>query len=111
MRFVKKAAKLDAALKFKSLQADARVFKHYRAKIVKYPSPTDDSSDQGVGPHFDGGFLTLVCSAMAMEYSYMTFVAEFTFVSSFKRLLIEACRCKTCRENGLMLALFQEPLW
>lgn len=31
-----------------------------RAKIVKYPAPTDDSSDQGVGPHFDGGFLTLV---------------------------------------------------
>ncbi|KAF9531774.1 exocyst complex component sec6 [Crepidotus variabilis] len=35
MRFVKKAAKLDAALKFKSLQANARVFKHYRAKIIK----------------------------------------------------------------------------
>ena len=31
-----------------------------RAKIVKYPAPTDDASDQGVGPHFDGGFLTLV---------------------------------------------------
>ena len=31
-----------------------------RAKIVKYPAPDDDSSDQGVGPHFDGGFLTLV---------------------------------------------------
>lgn len=31
-----------------------------RAKIVKYPAPADDSSDQGVGPHFDGGFLTLV---------------------------------------------------
>ncbi|KAF8202234.1 exocyst complex component sec6 [Pholiota molesta] len=35
MRFVKKAAKLDAALKFKSLQADARVLKHYRSKIIK----------------------------------------------------------------------------
>ncbi|KAF8159640.1 exocyst complex component sec6 [Crassisporium funariophilum] len=35
MRFVKKAAKLDAALKFKSLQADARVLKHYRSKIQK----------------------------------------------------------------------------
>lgn len=31
-----------------------------RSKIVKYPVPTDDSSDQGVGPHYDGGFLTLV---------------------------------------------------
>lgn len=35
LRFVKKAAKLDAALKFKSLQANARVLKHYRSKIVK----------------------------------------------------------------------------
>ncbi|KAJ3514989.1 hypothetical protein NLJ89_g2038 [Agrocybe chaxingu] len=35
MRFVKKAAKLDAALKFKSLQANARVLKHYRTKITK----------------------------------------------------------------------------
>lgn len=35
MRFVKKAAKLDAALKFKSLQANARVLKHYRSKIQK----------------------------------------------------------------------------
>lgn len=35
MRFVKKAAKLDAALKFKSLQAHARVIKHYRTKILK----------------------------------------------------------------------------
>jgi len=35
MRFVKKAAKLDAALKFKSLQANARVLKHYRSKITK----------------------------------------------------------------------------
>ena len=35
MRFVKKAAKLDAAMKFKSLQANARVIKHYRSKILK----------------------------------------------------------------------------
>lgn len=35
MRFVKKAAKPDAALKFKSLQAEARVLKHYRSKVMK----------------------------------------------------------------------------
>ncbi|KAF5316491.1 hypothetical protein D9619_006369 [Psilocybe cf. subviscida] len=35
LRFVKKAAKLDAALKFKSMQANSRVLKHYRSKIVK----------------------------------------------------------------------------
>ncbi|KAJ6621396.1 exocyst complex component sec6 [Mycena sp. CBHHK59/15] len=35
IRLVKKAAKLDAASKFKSMQANARVIKHYRSKIVK----------------------------------------------------------------------------
>ena len=34
-----------------------------RAKVVKYPVPEDDTSDQGVGPHFDGGFLTLLLQA------------------------------------------------
>ncbi|KAI0260109.1 exocyst complex component Sec6 [Gloeopeniophorella convolvens] len=35
IRLVKKAAKLDAASKFKSMQANARVIKHYRSKIMK----------------------------------------------------------------------------
>jgi exocyst complex component 3 len=35
IRLVKKAAKLDAASKFKSMQANARVFKHYRSKLMK----------------------------------------------------------------------------
>ncbi|CCM03893.1 uncharacterized protein FIBRA_06044 [Fibroporia radiculosa] len=35
----------------------------HRAKVVKYPVPTDSSSDQGVGPHFDGGFLTFLLQA------------------------------------------------
>lgn len=36
----------------------------HRAKVVKYPVPVDDlSSDQGVGPHFDGGFLTFLLQA------------------------------------------------
>ncbi|CAK5273983.1 unnamed protein product [Mycena citricolor] len=35
IRLVKKAAKLDAASKFKSLQANARVIKHYRSKFMK----------------------------------------------------------------------------
>ncbi|KII85886.1 hypothetical protein PLICRDRAFT_178195 [Plicaturopsis crispa FD-325 SS-3] len=35
IRLVKKAAKMDAASKFKSMQANARVIKHYRSKIVK----------------------------------------------------------------------------
>ena len=32
----------------------------HRAKVVKYPIPEDSSSNQGVGPHFDGEFLTFV---------------------------------------------------
>lgn len=32
----------------------------HRAKVVKYPPLDDLASNQGVGPHFDGGFLTFV---------------------------------------------------
>jgi isopenicillin N synthase-like dioxygenase len=33
----------------------------HRAKIVHYPVvPSQGSSDQGVGPHYDAGFLTFV---------------------------------------------------
>ncbi|KAH8832779.1 exocyst complex component Sec6-domain-containing protein [Flagelloscypha sp. PMI_526] len=35
IKLVKKVAKLDAASKFKSMQANARVIKHYRSKITK----------------------------------------------------------------------------
>lgn len=34
----------------------------HRAKIVKYPARDNLDSDQGVGPHFDGGFFTFVRS-------------------------------------------------
>ncbi|EJD02689.1 iron/ascorbate oxidoreductase [Fomitiporia mediterranea MF3/22] len=36
----------------------------HRGKIVKYPSPkSENDSSQGVGPHFDAGFLTLLLQA------------------------------------------------
>ncbi|KAG6863957.1 hypothetical protein C0991_001578, partial [Blastosporella zonata] len=36
----------------------------HRGKIVQYPVVTDpDADDQGVGPHFDGGFLTFLLQA------------------------------------------------
>jgi len=38
---------------------DAPEFMQHRAKIVQYPV-TEGSNDQGVGPHYDGGFLTFV---------------------------------------------------
>ncbi|CAE6483343.1 unnamed protein product [Rhizoctonia solani] len=40
-------------------------FMVHRAKVVKYPVMPEGSSDQGVGPHFDGGFLTLLLQASA----------------------------------------------
>ncbi|KAF8645452.1 hypothetical protein AX16_007816 [Volvariella volvacea WC 439] len=36
----------------------------HRAKIVKYPTiPDDATTDQGVGPHYDAGFLTFLLQA------------------------------------------------
>ncbi|KAF5357455.1 hypothetical protein D9757_011601 [Collybiopsis confluens] len=36
----------------------------HRSKVVQYPVPTERSeSDQGVGPHYDAGFLTILLQA------------------------------------------------
>ena len=35
LKLVKKAAKMDVASKFRSMQANARVIKHYRSKVMK----------------------------------------------------------------------------
>ncbi|KAH9859002.1 Clavaminate synthase-like protein [Lenzites betulinus] len=35
----------------------------HRSKIVKYPARKEGESDQGVGPHYDGGFLTFLVQA------------------------------------------------
>jgi len=35
----------------------------HRCKIVKYPEVTGNTSRQGVGPHFDSGFLTFLLQA------------------------------------------------
>ena len=34
------------------------------AKIVKYPNVSEVSSSQGVGPHYDGGKHSILCSAV-----------------------------------------------
>ncbi|KAG6334104.1 hypothetical protein ID866_4982 [Astraeus odoratus] len=44
IRLVKKAAKMDAASKFKSMQANARILKHYRSKIMRAISDSITSS-------------------------------------------------------------------
>ncbi|KAJ7591383.1 hypothetical protein C8J56DRAFT_935363 [Mycena floridula] len=35
----------------------------HRCKLVQYPAATDDSSNQGVGPHYDAGFVTILLQA------------------------------------------------
>ncbi|KAL4066029.1 exocyst complex component Sec6-domain-containing protein [Scleroderma citrinum] len=44
IRLVKKAAKMDAASKFKSMQANARILKHYRSKAMRTISDSISSS-------------------------------------------------------------------
>jgi len=39
---------------------DSPELMQHRGKIVRYPI-VEGGNDQGVGPHFDGGFLTFVC--------------------------------------------------
>ncbi|KAI0064576.1 Clavaminate synthase-like protein [Artomyces pyxidatus] len=42
---------------------DAPERMQHRAKLVKYPARDAVASDQGVGPHFDAGFLTFLLQA------------------------------------------------
>jgi isopenicillin N synthase-like dioxygenase len=46
----------------------------HRGKIVKYPVVTDpNGNDQGVGPHYDAGFLTFVRSSFRLPLYHNTF--------------------------------------
>lgn len=40
--------------------AAARLIARFVCQIVKYPTRDEVASEQGVGPHFDAGFLTFV---------------------------------------------------
>ncbi|TFK20751.1 iron/ascorbate oxidoreductase [Coprinopsis marcescibilis] len=42
---------------------DKDEFMQHRAKIVKYPVPPEGGEGQGVGPHYDAGFLTFLLQA------------------------------------------------
>ncbi|KIJ20662.1 hypothetical protein PAXINDRAFT_106320 [Paxillus involutus ATCC 200175] len=60
IRLVKKAAKMDAASKFKSMQANARIIKHYRSKIMKTISDSIKSAFDDAFQRYErdpGGFL------------------------------------------------------
>ena len=76
-RYVERMQKLSQellSLAGEALQLPPNAFSRFvepggnqdRVKIVKYPVPVEGSSDQGVGPHYDGGFLTLVSTMNVM---------------------------------------------
>ncbi|EGN95387.1 hypothetical protein SERLA73DRAFT_186333 [Serpula lacrymans var. lacrymans S7.3] len=44
---------------------DSDEFMQHRGKVVKYPANDGSLSDQGVGPHYDAGFLTFLLQASA----------------------------------------------
>lgn len=72
-----------------------------RAKIVKYPVPADDSSNQGVGPHYDGGFLTLVRVFLhGILRGPQGSPAARPPRSSCRRRRTRACRCRTFQASG-----------
>jgi len=73
----------------------------HRAKIVKYPV-VQGSSDQGVGPHYDAGFLTFV-SPQCFFFHLPSFLIPLGAVYSYcKPRPTEVYRCKTSLVNGLM---------
>lgn len=39
---------------------DARERMQHHAKLLKYPTRDEAASEQGIGPHFDAGFMTFV---------------------------------------------------
>jgi isopenicillin N synthase-like dioxygenase len=49
------------------------VFHIISTQIVKYPPLDGAVSDQGVGPHYDAGFLTFVCYNLAdLKFTHVT---------------------------------------
>lgn len=49
---------------------DAPELMQHRAKIVQYPV-VEGKSDQGVGPHYDAGFLTFVSIPVVVAMNFI----------------------------------------
>lgn len=63
---------------------DTQLMMQHRGKIVKYPAVTGDN-DQGVGPHYDAGFLTFVrvpTISLSSEYTNQFLQASASLASS-----------------------------
>ena len=103
----------DLSYKFSSLLAEAfglspnglahfydtdELMQH-RSKIVRYPVIKDGDDDQGVGPHYDAGFLTFVESLSAVSH-FHTYLPR-RFFSSCKHRHIVDCKSRIFQESGL----------
>ncbi len=71
---------------------DSPELMQHRGKIVRYPA-VEGQNDQGVGPHFDSGFLTFVRPTSGVDTNIQIFDGRFH--SCFKLHRTEACRYKT----------------
>lgn len=73
----------------------------HRSKVVKYPAAAGPSaSTQGVGPHYDAGFVTIV---RPFDFDLNRISPH---DSCCKRLTTRASRCKTCKVSGLTRSPF-----
>lgn len=78
----------------------------HRSKLVQYPAVSDNSaSDQGVGPHYDAGFVTVVSTGLG--YRRKPGPSFHLSVSFCKHLIIQGFRCRTWEASGLMYRRYQ----
>lgn len=73
---------------------------------MKYPTLDTVGSNQGVGPHYDAGFLTFVCPFPSKAHYFNQLHQSY-----YKHPLIPASRFKTLRETGLMYHLLRTRSW
>lgn len=67
----------------------------HRSKVVKYPTVDPESGNQGVGPHYDSGFLTFV----RMGPSFCVRDTD-VIHSYYKPRIIAVYKSRTTQESG-----------
>ena len=72
----------------------------HRSKIVRYPVVKEGDDDQGVGPHYDAGFLTFVECLSAVSHFHAVFTMD-VFFSSCKRRHTVDCKSRIFQDSGL----------
>ena len=71
----------------------------HRSKIVRYPVVKEGDDDQGVGPHYDAGFLTFVECLSVVSHFHAVFTMD--VCSSCKRRHTVDCKSRIFQESGL----------